>query len=178
MSEPITIARPYARAAFEIARGKDQIQQWSEFLTVLEKVVAQPEVAQVIGNPCISSDEVSEILCGGFGADLTLQQSNFIRLLAAARRVPFVSRIVKLFSDYQTDAEQITRVDITSAQPLTEAQVASFQQALQKRLERRIDVQHHTDETLLGGAIIRAGDQVIDGSFKAQLEKLSAELTH
>ncbi len=174
----MTIARPYARAAFEIADSEKRISQWSEFLRILGQITQQPVIARMIGNPMIDGDTVAEVLCCGFSAGLTPRQGNFIRLLADARRLMFTSRIAELFADYQASAEQTINVNITSAQPLTEEQTTILQQALQHRLNRRIVARQHTDETLLGGAVIRAGDQVIDGSFKTKLEKLSAELAH
>lgn len=178
MSELATIARPYARAAFEIAESTAQVGQWSEFLTWLGQITLQPGIARFIDNPSVAAGTVATVLCDGFGIGLPRQQQNFIRLLALSRRLMAAVRIAELFADYRASAEQFVTVDITSARPLIDEQTAALQQALQRRFGYRVIVHLHTDAALLCGAIIRVGDLVIDGTFKSQLKKLAAQLAH
>ena len=178
MSELVTIARPYARSAFEIAQAKHSVEQWAEFLQVLAEVSAQPEVQQAVLDPRVSRLQFAQALVEVFGESLESDHANFIRLLVQARRLSLTRAIFSLFQDYQAQAQNMISVEVASAYPLDDEQQSRIRQALERKTNKTIKIESRVDESLLGGAIVRFGDQVIDGSIQSKLEKLSAELMH
>jgi len=178
MAEILTIARPYAHAAFLFADSHQALKEWSAMLEFLAVVAADPEMTELIENPRLTETQIAELFIG-IGADrLDENCHNFIRLLAENRRLKLLPEIAALFEIQRRDAEKSIRAELITAFPVTAAQQAAVTAALKQRLGREIELECITDATLLGGAIIRAGDLVIDGSVRGKLERLGNSLSH
>lgn len=176
MAEKSTIARPYAQAVFELARDQQALDKWSTIMTNLSLVIQQPEMLQIIQSPDVASDRVIELIGGIIGDELDESGINLLKLLAENERLALVPEIAALYEAERSEAEGAIDAEVTSAHPLSEEQQTALSGALAKRLGREINLAASVDETLIGGAIIRAGDLVIDGSAIAQLGKMNREL--
>ncbi len=173
MAEPVTIARPYAKAAFAVAKASGKTAEWSRTLARAAEVVEAPDFAALIGNPNIAAERLAGLLVELTGdADAT----DFFELLAGRKRLAVVPAIHASFEELLADAENRIDVEVISATELDDGHASRIAAALEKRLGRKVAIEARTDATLLGGAIIRAGDLVIDGSVKGRLEKLAASL--
>lgn len=178
MAEKTTVARPYARAVFEIARDADAFGAWSEFLGRAAKVVGDPRVAELIGNPAVTRADLAELIIEVAGDAAGREGSNFIRLVAENDRVAWIPEIAAEFEALRAEAENVVDVTVTSAVALDEEQRSRFATSLKSRLGREVRLHCDTDASLLGGAIIRAGDLVIDGSLLGRLQRLAGAVTH
>lgn len=177
MADKTTIARPYARAAFEEARAAQRLDPWSQALHVAAAVVADPRVADLLGNPHVTADELAQLVTGIAATKLGEHGANFVRTLAANRRLAVLPEIAELF-DTLKDAEQgVADVTVTSAAPLDTAQQQALSTALERRLKRSVRLHCATDPALIGGAVVKSGDLVIDGSLRTRLERIAYELT-
>ncbi|HVH84623.1 MAG TPA: F0F1 ATP synthase subunit delta [Steroidobacteraceae bacterium] len=177
MADRTTIARPYARAAFEEARALKRLEPWSQALHVGAAVVADPRVAALLGNPHVTPEELAQLVTGIAGPKLGAEGANFVRTLAANHRLAVLPEIAALF-DTLKDAEQgVADVTVTSAAPLGTAQQKALSAALTRRLKRTVRLHCATDPALLGGAVVQSGDLVIDGSLRTRLERIAYELT-
>ncbi len=177
MADKTTIARPYARAAFEEARAAQRLEPWSEALHVAAAVVADARVAALLGNPHVTPEELAQLVSGIAGPKLGDEGVNFVRTLAANRRLKVLPEIAALF-DTLKDAEQgVADVTVTSAAPLDAGQRKALSAALERRLKRTVRLHCATDAALIGGAVVRSGDLVIDGSLRTRLERIAYELT-
>jgi len=173
MSELITLARPYARAAFAHARESGQIEQWERWLAEAAALAAAPQVRALFTDPEQSGEELVTLLAGE-GADESFV--NFLRLLADNDRLELLPEIHQLFTQYAEEAARKLTVDVYSAGDMSAEQLDKLKQALGKKLDREVEIRSHKDESLIGGARIQAGDLVIDGTLKGKLDKLRSEL--
>jgi len=178
MAETTTIARPYAQAAFELARADNALPAWSEMLNLAAAVAHDPQLVALVGSPRIPRSQLAELFISVCGEHLTAQGKNFIRLLADNRRLDVLPEIAAHFQVMRAEAEGVLEAQMISAQPVTEAQRMQITAALKARLNREVTLTILTDASLLGGAIIRAGDLVIDGSARGKLTKLAVALNH
>jgi F-type H+-transporting ATPase subunit delta len=178
MAEILTIARPYAQAAFLFAGSQQAMKEWSGMLEFLAAVAADPEMAGLIENPRLTETQLAALFVRIGGDRLDEKCHNFIRLLAENRRLKLLPEIAALFEIQRREAEKSVRAELITAFPATEAQKASVAAALKQRLGREIELECTTDASLLGGAVIRAGDLVIDGSVRGKLERLGNALSH
>jgi F-type H+-transporting ATPase subunit delta len=178
MAESLTIARPYAQAAFLFADQHHTLKDWSEMLELLAVIAADPAMAAMIDNPQLTEKQVADLFISIGGERLNEKCQNFIRLLAENRRLSLLPEIAAQFEIQRREAEQTVMAELVTAYPASESQKASVIAALKKRLDREIELDCSTDSSLLGGAIIRAGDLVIDGSVRGKLERLGSALTH
>jgi F-type H+-transporting ATPase subunit delta len=177
MADKTTIARPYAKAAFEEARGENRLGPWSDTLRVAATVVSDPQVEPLLGNPRVTSSELAELVIDIAGPQLGDHGANFVRTLAENHRLAYLPEISKLFDKLKDEAEKIVDVTVTSAAPLDDTQRKTLTAALERKLKRGIRMQCHTDPSLIGGAVLQAGDLVIDGSLRTQLNRITYELT-
>jgi F-type H+-transporting ATPase subunit delta len=176
MAENITIARPYAEALLDLAREKGNLDQWSSMLDLMSQVASAPEMASLFDNPGVEPDQLVEII-GEVGKDtLDDHARNLLRLLAERDRLSILPDIAALYELERSRAEGEVEAEVVSAQPLDESQQAKLAEALKKRLGREVRLTCRTDEELLGGAVVRAGDLVIDGSAVGRLERLAGSL--
>ena len=177
MAERATIARPYAKAAFEYARGANDFAAWSQALARLAEIVADPRVAALTKSPQWSAEDVANFVIDIAGASLNAGLQNFVRVLAENRRLLLLPEIAAHFELLRAQFENTVDVEVVSAVPLDAAQTEKLKHALDKRLKAQVRMKNSVDSSLLGGAVIRAGDLVIDGSLKGRLERLRTELT-
>ena len=178
MAEKSTIARPYAQAVFEQAAATKQFAQWSESLALASAVVQDSGMQSVVGNPRVSKAQLVDLFLGVGGDHFDGAAQNLIKLLIENGRVTVLPEIAALYEEHRAEAEKTVQAEVISAFPVTSEQQASIKKALKKRLGREVELVCTTDNSLVGGAIIRAGDMVIDGSVVGQLEKLTHALTH
>ncbi len=131
----------------------------------------------LLGNPHVTPEELAQLVSSIAGAKLGEHGANFVRTLAANRRLAFLPEIAALFDELKDAAEGVADVTVTSAAPLDDAQREKLAAALEKRLKRKVRLHCDIDPGLIGGAVVRAGDLVIDGSVSARLERIAYELT-
>ena len=175
MSQSLTLARPYARAAFAASRNDGRAASWSQALAFAAQVAADPRVQALLSHPQLSNDDAVALLATD-GADEELKR--FIGLLADNHRLVLLPEIAGLFEQLRLEAERIVRARVTSATPLPEAELATIREALKKRLGREVEIEAAVDASLIGGAVIDAGDVVIDGSLRGKLDRLQSALAH
>lgn len=178
MAEKSTIARPYAQAAFEVAQQQGKLKDWSEMLQWLAAVAADKSVHSLLGNPEVSQDALVKLFVEICGDKLNQQGQNFVRLLTENKRLNVLPEIAEQFEEQRAEAEKTVAAEVTTAFALTAEQQQVLAAALKKRLGRDVTLVSKTDESLLGGAIVRAGDMVIDASVTGQLERLANKLMH
>lgn len=177
MADRTTIARPYAKAAFAEAQQDGKLAQWSEALQVGALVVQDERVQRLLDNPLVEPEELAQLVIDIAGERLDEEGRNFVRMLAENRRLAYLPEISALFDELKDAAEGVVDVTVTSAAPLDQAQQEQLASALSRKLNRQVRLQCELDPSLIGGAILRAGDLVIDGSLRARLERIAHELT-
>lgn len=177
MAETITIARPYGRAAFEYAQArKGGLKKWSDMLATATAVTQDPTMQAILDDPDRSSEQKAGIILEICGDTLTKAGSNFVKLLAENRRLGLLPDILAVYEELRAEAEKTVEAEMVSAFPVDDAQLQTIAQALSNRLQREVNLSCTIDEELIGGAIIRAGDLIIDGSARGSLEKLATAL--
>jgi len=172
MSQLTTLARPYAKAAFESAVGSN-LQQWSEGLDLLAALLQHEKVATYLSVPSRSGDQQAATLFELCGDALNGNMQNFVRLLANNKRLTLLPEIQVLFEQLKADRERSVDVEVVSAFPLDAAAEAKLRSALHNRLQREVRLSSSVDKALIGGMIVRAGDLVIDASVRGKLKKLT-----
>ncbi len=176
MAERATIARPYAKAAFEYARGAGGFAAWSQGLRTAAEIVADSRLAGLIKSPQWGQIDLVNIIADVAGTKLDPAMRNFVRVLAENHRLLLLPEISARYEEFRSDAENTVDVEVISAIALSDAQQDKLAAALSKRLKRTVRMQNSIDATLMGGAVVRAGDLVIDGSLKGRLQRLATEL--
>ena len=176
MTQAITLARPYARAVFTMAREQQRLPQWSNLIGWAARAVSEPAVQSLLGDPGLSSQALADLVVPPGDIDPLFQQ--FLSVLAENRRLAVLPEIAGLFDALRAEDEKIVRATITSATPLAEDEVAKLRASLVKRFGREVQVTTAVDAALIGGAVIDAGDVVIDGSLRSKLERLGAALAN
>ncbi|MCB1625482.1 MAG: F0F1 ATP synthase subunit delta [Pseudomonadales bacterium] len=181
MAEAATAARPYARAAFEYALAGKVLGAWSSFLQSARLAVLDERVAPLIGNPHVAMRELVELigavsLAAPAAAAVGEHGGNFLQLLAANGRLRLLPQIAEQFELLRAEQENTVDVELVSAVPLSVEQQQRFTAALTKRLARTVRLHLSVDPSLLGGAVVRAGDLVIDGSLRGRVARLSSAI--
>ncbi len=175
MAEAITLARPYARAAFATARDTEAYVAWSDALGFAARVAADPQVASLLGNPRLTDADAVTLLSPAEQAG-DGNFARFLALLADNRRLVLLPEIAGLYEDLRAEAEHVVKATVTSATALDAPQLESIRAALRRRFGREVELETAVDPGLIGGAVIVAGDVVIDGSLKGKLERLRSAL--
>lgn len=177
-AEIATLARPYARGAFEAARaaGDDGPGQFSAMLAYLASAVATPVLAAELASPSRSPEGKAELLIGLAEDALSEQGRNLIRVMAANKRLALIGEVAAQFEDLKDAFERTLEVEVVSARELDDAELGQLRERLSARFDKRIELSSRVDATLLGGAVIRAGDTIIDGSIRGRLDKLAETL--
>jgi F-type H+-transporting ATPase subunit delta len=178
MAEKVTIARPYAKAAFEYAREHNTFARWSEVLGTASAVVADANVEKLLTNPRVSPSQLVDLIASVSGGSLDEQSKNFLNTLAQNRRLGLLPEIAAIYETLRAEIEQIADVHVTSAAALNDAQRERITNALKARLRREVRLHESVDPSLIGGAIVRSGDLVIDGSLRAGLDRLATQIAH
>ena len=176
MAEPTTIARPYAEAAFALARESNALPVWSSMLRYASGVIADPAMAKMLDNPKFTAGDKKSLLLSVCGDKLDAMGRRFVEVLVDADRLAVLPQIAALFDDLKNEAEGVATAQIDSAFPLTDAQVAELKGALEKRFGKKIEATVNVDPELVGGARITVGDTVIDASVRAQLQSMANQL--
>lgn len=176
MSEAITIARPYAQAAFDEAQKLNALREWSEMLLSLAQAVNHPEVQAAVGNPRVPAVQIAALVEALLGTTASAQQKNFMRIVADNGRLRVLPEISELFEARKAEAEKSVNVVVDSAFELNAAQQNKIAASLKKRLAREIKLTCNVKKELLGGVVIRAGDKVIDGSALTRLAEMANAL--
>jgi F-type H+-transporting ATPase subunit delta len=177
MAERTTTARPYAKAIFALARQANKLAETSAALIRAAEVVADPRVHSLLGSPHVTAAQLAELVTGVVGDKLDDHGKNFLALLAQNRRLGFLPEIAALYELMKAEVENTVDVEVTAASPLSADQESRYAAALQKKLGRSVRLHTKVDGSLIGGAVLKAGDLVIDGSIKGRLERLATELT-
>jgi F-type H+-transporting ATPase subunit delta len=170
----LTLARPYARAAFAIASEHGRLRPWSSLLGFAAAVAADPQARALLGHPGLGDDTLVSLLLPTGEIDPNFQQ--FMRVLAENRRLTVLPDIAALFEQLRFEAERVVKVEVTSATVMDAGQLEQLAAALRKRFDREVAMSHRVDPELIGGAIIDAGDVVIDGSLRSKLARLETAL--
>lgn len=176
MADLSTLARPYAKAAFELARDSKRFKEWGEALNALAAAVKSPQLAGIIGHPALLKADLGDVLGQALSPVLGEEGKSLVKLLVENNRLTVAPQIAEQFEALRAEAESRVDVEITSAVAIDPAQQKKLSDAIAKRLERAVVVSWKTDESLVAGAVIRAGDLVIDGSVLGELEKLRTAL--
>ena len=176
MAELSTLARPYAKAVFELARDGGNFAGWSAQLSALADVVVQGDIKRLLTKPGVQKADLAAVITAA-GKSFNAQGSALVDLLARNGRLAAAPAIAAQFERLRAEAESRAAVEITTAAPVGEAEKAKLAAAVGKRLDRAVDIVWSTDEALIAGARIRAGDLVIDGSALGELERLKAAIS-
>jgi F-type H+-transporting ATPase subunit delta len=177
VAERATIARPYAKAAFEYARGANAFAPWSQGLQTAAEIVADPRVAELAKSPRFSAEDLASVVTDVAGDTLNAGMQNFVRVLAENHRLLLLPEIAAHYEELRSEVENTVEVAVVSAIALSTEQQDKLTQALSARLKRKVHMHTSVDAALLGGAVVRAGDLVIDGSLKGRLQRLATDLT-
>lgn len=171
-----TIARPYAKAAFEIALAQDALEQWSDLLFTLASISLDDQVQTLIQHPDVSAERLADLFIDVAAKSIDEAGKNFIRVLAENKRLMVLPEIKATFELLKAEQEKSLNVSVISFSAMSDAQKNALVASLKERFSRDITISETIDESILGGAIIRAGDLVIDGSVKGKLDKLKTEI--
>ena len=181
MSSALTLARPYARAAFALASAHSCLPQWSDSLGFSAQVALDPRVQSLLGHPALTVDDAVALLSPPVDATAAAGDEMFgkyLAVLADAARLQLLPEIAALYEQQRAEAEHVVKATITSATPLDAAEVAKFHDALKRRFGSEVEIATAVDPELIGGAVIDAGDVVIDGSLRNKLARLESALAH
>ncbi len=176
MSELSTLARPYAEAVFKIAVESKSTSDWSETLEFLSAVMQDKEMTAIVANPKVSQEQLTTLILDICQEQLNEQGVNFVKLLVQNDRLILAPQISELFEAYKAEHEGYIDVEITSAFALTKDEQKKFATTLKKQLGKDVLITTSIDNALIGGFIAKAGDKVIDGSVKGQLQQLAKKL--
>ena len=178
MADKATIARPYAKAAFREASKANALAGWATLLERAAATVVDERVSGLIGSPKTTPAQLAQLVIDVAGsAGIDEGGRNFLRMLADNRRLGFLPEISRLFQQFKDEAEGLVDVQITSAAPMADGEQQQIVSALERKFGRKVRAHAGVDPQLIGGAVVRAGDLVIDGSVKSRLERLAYELT-
>jgi F-type H+-transporting ATPase subunit delta len=178
MAELITLARPYAEAVFRIADSSGKLGDWSVMLSDLANVSVDPTIAAAIDDPNLSSPKVAGMFIQILAGRMSAEAENFVRVLAENGRLELLPEIAAQYEVLKNDREGVVDAQVTSAFPMTDAQLAELTAQLEAKTGKRVKAQISVDPELIAGVRIVIGDKVIDGSARAQLTALEAALKH
>ncbi|GAB3109856.1 F0F1 ATP synthase subunit delta [Aestuariicella hydrocarbonica] len=173
MAELTTLARPYAKAAFESADAAGQLQKWSDMLTLAAAVAQQDGMIKALVSPALTSEQKAKAFADVCGDELNEGAVNLISVLAENKRLTLLPEIQQLFEQHKAQREQSVDVEVSTAFELSGELQDKLAKALSAKLDREVNLSTVVDKSLLGGALVRAGDTVIDGSVRGRLAKLA-----
>jgi F-type H+-transporting ATPase subunit delta len=176
MSSLTTLARPYAKAAFDLARDADDLAGWDEMLKLASAMISEEAVARLLDSPHVSGADAVSTIVDAAGEAFDGRFSGFLGVLAGNDRLSLLPQISTLFGRLREEAEKRLRVRVISAVPLEEEQSRRLREALARRFELEIELDNEIDSSVIGGAVVYAGDEVIDGSLRGRLDRLSNRL--
>ena len=173
MSELSTLARPYAEAVFKRAIESKSASDWSDMLAFLSVVIQDKEMAAIIANPKVSQEQLTSLLLDICQDQLKEEGVNFLKLLIQNDRLILAPQISELYESFKAEHEGYVDVELISAYALTKEEQNKFATTLKKLLDKKVHLTTSIDKSLIGGFLAKAGDKVIDGSIKGQLQQLA-----
>lgn len=176
MAQLTTMARPYARAAFETATQGGELKAWSSMLSLLGSLMLNRKVAEYLAAPSRNTGEKTQMLIDLCGSELDAKGQNFVLVLAANKRLALLPEISSIFEELKAEHEKTVDVEVISAFAMDAAAESKLATALKQRLQRDVKLNTRIDRSLIGGLIVRTGDLVIDGSVRGKLNKLSESI--
>ena len=176
MSELATLARPYASAVFKRAKETNSTEKWSKSLAFMSAVLSDAEISVLVDNPKVSNERLSALMLDICQGQVDEEGANFLKLLVLNNRLPLASAIAKIFEEYKAESEGYVDVEVTTAYAFSKEEKQSFTSALEKKLSKKVHMNVTVDKSLIGGVLVRAGDRVIDGSIRGQLQQLAKRL--
>lgn len=176
MAELSTLARPYAKAAFEFAVNANDLAGWSSQLSVAAAVSQSDKVTQVLNSPSLTSEQQAEQFISVCGEELSTNVQNFIKVLADNKRVSLLPEILALYDQFKSNREKSVDVEVATVFELDDAMQQKLSASLSRKLDRDVNLQTSVDKELIGGVVIRAADVVIDGSIRGRLAKLAESM--
>jgi len=176
MAELTTIARPYAEAAFQLARDQNALPVWSQMLKLASAVVGDPRIGDALDNPRLDTKAKESLLLSICGDGLNAEGRNFVRLLVEADRIALMPSIASLFETLKDDADGVAKATIESAFELSQEDLADLTIALERRFKRKVEATVVVNPELIGGARITVGDNVIDGTVQERLRAMAVQL--
>jgi len=177
MAEYTTSARPYARAVYALATETSSIDSWGEALALLAAVAADANMQELLDKPQLGKEQKGELMLKVLSDKLNPQQQNLVRLMAENGRLRALPEVAHQFEIYRAESEGKVEAEVISAFALTSEQEQAITETLKSKLGRDVSITTSTDESLIGGVVIKAGDIIIDGSMKSQLESLAISLS-
>ncbi len=178
MSNVTTLARPYAKAAFDLADADNATGSWNDMLALASSLVSEESIAVLLQSPEVSGKQLVEVFSDIAAESFDDRFRDYLSVLAENKRFPLIPEIATLYQKLREEADKLLRVRVVSAFALDENQATRMKDALARRFEREILLESEVDSSIIGGAIVYAGGQVIDGSLKDRLTKLSNSLTN
>ena len=176
MAENVTIARPYAEAAFGIADDGGALAAWGQALELMAEILAQPEGRRAIGNPQLTDEQLYGLVASLTGDVLTADMQKFVRVLIENGRLALLPEIRDMFQELRNEREGVVDALIGSAFELNAAQTAELTADLERRFKRKVNPVITVDRQLIGGVRVQVGDEVIDGSVRGQLAAMASAL--
>ena len=176
MAELATIARPYAEALFQVASSQD-LKAWNEQLAALALVAGDSQLRQFADNPKVGNDQVFQVMSAASKQTLLPGVQNFLREVIANGRLSALPAMVQQFHDLANAASGVSDAHIYSAFPIEPAQLADVVASLEKRFGRKLQANVELEPGLIGGIRVVVGDEVLDTSVKARLERMKVALT-
>lgn len=173
MAELTTLARPYAKAAFEVAVFADSLQTWSGMLAQVANVVSNESVSALLASPSLTGESQAQIVIEICGDEINAQVQNFVSVLSENKRLSLLPEIVGLFDILKAEQEKTVDVEISTAFELVGDTELKLAKAIKEKLNREVKIHSQIDKNLIGGMVIRAGDLVIDDSVRGKLHKLA-----
>lgn len=171
-----TLARPYAKAAFEFASAAGKTDTWSKMLNLAAIAVEVPEVEALLNDPRLSSESKLQGLVRLLGDDVDEAFRNYVQTLGENNRLSVLPTVWELYEDIKAQAEKTLEAEVETAFELSNEQLQTLAAALSKRLDRTVNLQQAVNPALIGGVLIRAGDVVVDGSVRGKLSQLAESL--
>jgi F-type H+-transporting ATPase subunit delta len=176
MAELATLARPYANAVFAVAKQDGDLERWSRMLGFLAVASSDPQVKLLLDSPEVADEQKAFRLSEVCGDELNDRARKLAQVLARNKRLDLIDQLREQFESLRAAEEQILDVEVVSAFELTDEQSAAISQSLAAKYSKEVNLTSAVDSNLIGGAIIRAGDTVVDGSVRGKLDKLAESL--
>lgn len=176
MEERTTVARPYAEAAYAQARQENRVEEWASATELLSMIVSDSAVAVRLNDPRVSSQQLTELVIGIDSDVFSGTTENFVKVLQENGRLGYAPEISSIFHQLKAEDENSLDVEVISAYSLDAASEDAMASAIKKKMGKEIQMTTKVDQSLIGGVIVRAGDQVIDSSLRGRMNQLSNEL--
>ena len=176
MEGTYTLARPYAMAAFKQAREDDALESWSDALGALGAIMSDPQMQGAARNPKVGDDQLAKLLMEVGGDRFSGTTANFVKVLVESERILLAPEIHELFERFKADDEGSAQVEVLTAFELSDEDQKRIGDALEKHFKRKVSMNVQLDESLIGGVVVRSGDQVMDASVRGQLQQLGQRI--